>query len=88
MLDNWDGNRVSNDTDIVRRWVVSGKGIANKAKIDVAEDLHNGKLVALLPDFQSPVVQLHLICPSREQVSPAVIAFKELLREKSAQIQL
>jgi DNA-binding transcriptional LysR family regulator len=81
-----DGNRVSNDTDIVRRWAVSGKGIANRAEIDVVADLRNGKLVALLPDFQPPTVQLHLICPSRKQVSPAVIAFRELLRERAAQI--
>ncbi|PKH04038.1 LysR family transcriptional regulator [Psychromonas sp. MB-3u-54] len=99
LFDNWeymddagsqkirvDSNRVSNDTDIVRRWAVSGKGIANRAEIDVVSDLRNGELVQLLPHFQSPSVQLYLICPSRKQASPAVIAFRELLREKSAQM--
>lgn len=81
-----DSNRVSNDTDIVRRWAVGGKGIANRAEIDVITDLRSGQLVQLLPRFRSPPVQLHLICPSRKQVSPAVIAFRELLREKAEKI--
>lgn len=81
-----ESNRVCNDTDIVRRWAVNGKGIAYRSQIDVFSDLASGKLVQILPDYQSPPVELHLICPSREQVSPAVIAFRELLREKTAQI--
>ena len=81
-----DSNRVSNDTDIVRRWAVSGKGIAYRSQIDVYSELRSGQLVQLLPDFESPSVELNLICPSREQVSPAVIAFRELLREKASQI--
>ncbi|WP_372882158.1 LysR family transcriptional regulator [Psychromonas sp.] len=79
-------NKVSNDTDIVRRWAISGKGIAYRAKIDILSDLRSEKLVQLLPDYKSPPVELHLICPSRKQVSPAVIAFRELLRDKSTQM--
>ncbi|MFA0442339.1 LysR family transcriptional regulator [Vibrio sp. 10N.286.49.C2] len=79
-------NRVSNDTDIVRRWAVCGKGIAYRSQIDVQSDLNNGQLIALLPGFRSPPVELNLICPNREQVSPAVIAFRELLRKKVAHI--
>ncbi|WP_231897475.1 substrate binding domain-containing protein [Vibrio rumoiensis] len=81
-----DSNRVSNDTDIVRRWAVSGKGIAYRSQIDVQSDLRSGQLVQLLPGFESPSFELNLIYPSREQVSPAVIAFRELLRKKVAQI--
>lgn len=75
-------NKVSNDTDIVKRWAISGKGIAYRSKIDISEDLRNGKLIQLLANYQSPSVELHLICPSRKQVTPAVIAFRELLRER------
>ena len=81
-----DSNRVSNDTDIVRRWAVCGKGIANRAEIDVISDLRSGQLVQLLPRFQSSSVELHLICPSRKQVNPAVIAFRELLRKRVKQM--
>lgn len=75
-------NRVSNDTDIVRRWAIDGKGIAYRSHLDVQADLKSGKLVQLLRDYESPSVELHLICPNREQVSLAVIAFRDLLREK------
>ncbi|MEZ8345565.1 LysR substrate-binding domain-containing protein [Vibrio splendidus] len=81
-----DSNRVSNDTDIVRRWAVSGKGIAYRSQIDIHSDLESGQLIRILSEFESPSVELNLICPSREQVSPAVIAFRELLRKKIAQI--
>ncbi|MEH6823788.1 MAG: substrate binding domain-containing protein, partial [Motiliproteus sp.] len=79
-------NRVSNDTDIVRRWAVAGKGIAYRSQIDISSDLRSGKLVQILPGFQSPSAQLYLLCPSRKQVTPAVIAFREMLREKCAQM--
>lgn len=65
---------------------VSGKGIAYRSQIDVHSELRSGQLVRLLPGFESPPVELNLICPSREQVSPAVIAFRELLRKKVTQI--
>jgi DNA-binding transcriptional LysR family regulator len=78
-----EGNRISNDTDIVRRWAVSGKGIVHRSQIDVISDLRSGELVQVLSDYRSPAVELHLICPSSKQVSPAVIAFRELLRKKS-----
>jgi len=80
------GNRVSNDTDIVRRWAVAGKGIAHRSEIDVATELKYGNLVQILPEFSSPPALLYLICPSRKQVTPAVIALRELLREKCAAI--
>jgi len=76
-----DSNHVSNDTDIVRRWATRGKGIAYRAKIDVLSDLRSGKLVQILSDYQSPPVELHLICPSRKQVNPTVLALRELLRD-------
>ncbi len=81
-----NSNRVSNDTDIVRRWALCGKGIAYRSHIDVCSDLNDGNLVQILSDFKSPPVELYLLCPDRKQVTPAVIAFREMLREKCTQI--
>ncbi|GGK68180.1 LysR family transcriptional regulator [Amphritea balenae] len=99
LFDNWEymdssasykikvaSNRISNDTDIVRRWAVAGKGIAHRSLIDIAADLRSGKLVQVLSDFQSPPVQLYLLCPGRKQVTPAVILFREMLREKCSEL--
>ncbi|MCO4756464.1 MAG: LysR family transcriptional regulator [Oceanospirillaceae bacterium] len=79
-------NRVSNDTDVVRRWAVAGKGIAYRSQIDISADLKRGELVQILSGYQSPSAQLYLLCPSRKQVTPAVIAFREMLREKCAHL--
>ncbi|SEQ36753.1 transcriptional regulator, LysR family [Amphritea atlantica] len=79
-------NRISNDTDIVRRWVVEGKGIAYRSLLDISSDLDKGRLVQLFDDFESPPAELYLLCPDRKQVTPGVIAFREMLREKCSQI--
>ncbi|WP_421870750.1 LysR substrate-binding domain-containing protein [Motiliproteus sp.] len=71
---------------MVRRWAVAGMGIAHRAQLDVEADLNNGSLVPLLKDYHSPPIELYLLCPSRKQVTPAVIALREMLREKCAQL--
>lgn len=81
-----ESNRISNDTDIVKRWAVAGKGIAYRSLIDIHSELNNGQLVQLLSDYESPEVELHLICPSRKQVNPAVMALRERLRNKLTNI--
>jgi len=79
------GNRESNDADIVRRWAVAGKGIAFKSILDVSADLRSGRVVRLLPDYQSEPLSTWLICPSRKQVTPAILMLRDLLREKCAE---
>ena len=80
------GNRTSNDTDIVHRWALAGKGLVFRSRIDVTADLRTKKLIQLLPDFKSPPLKLYLISPSRKQVTPAVLMFRELLRNKFYQL--
>lgn len=79
-------HRACDDTDIVRRWAIAGNGIAYRSQIDISADFKSGKLIPLLTDFESPPVDLYLLCPNRKQVTPAVIAFREMLREKCAQM--
>ncbi len=78
------GDRETNDADIVRRWAVAGKGIAFKSSLDLHADLVKGRVVRLLPDYQSEDVSIWLICPSRKQVTPAVLMLRDLLRDKCA----
>lgn len=79
---NVKGNRSANDGDLVRRWAISGKGIAFKSRLDIAADLEAGRILELLPDYQSAPISLWLICPSRKQVTPAVLMLRDMLREK------
>lgn len=79
-------NRASNDGDVVRRWAVAGKGIAFKSRLDVNEDLRAGRLVRVLPEFQSDRIDLNLLCPTRKQVTPAVLLLRDILRDKFTQL--
>jgi DNA-binding transcriptional LysR family regulator len=76
------GNRLSNDADVVHRWVVAGRGITMKSRLDMAADLRKGNVVELLPDFTSPPISLWLICPNRTQVTPAMLMLRDMLRSK------
>lgn len=79
------GDRVSNDADIVHRWVVAGKGIALKSRLDMAADLRSGKVVEILRDYKSPALNLWLICPNRTQVTPVMLLLRDILRNKCAE---
>ncbi|MCL6415016.1 LysR family transcriptional regulator [Aestuariirhabdus sp. Z084] len=79
------GDRESNDADIVRRWVVAGKGIGFKSSLDISADLRSGRVVRILEQYQSDPVGIWLICPSRKQVTPAVLMLRDLLRKRCAE---
>ena len=79
------GNRESNDADIVRRWAVAGKGIAYKSSLDISADLRSGAVVRLLPDYPCKPLNAWLICPSRKQVTPATLMLRDMLRQKCAE---
>lgn len=78
------GNRITDDTDIIRRWAVAGRGIVYRSQIDIEAELNRGALIPLLTEYRSPPAQLFLLCPGRKQVSPAVIELREMLRNKCA----
>lgn len=80
------GNRTTNDGDAARRWAVAGKGIAFKSRVDVWDDLRHKRLVHLLPQYESDTIELNLLCPSRKQVTPAVLLLRDTLRKKFAEL--
>ncbi|TWX50203.1 LysR family transcriptional regulator [Colwellia hornerae] len=75
-------NRLSNDADLVRRWCVSGKGIAVKSSLDMSHDLLSNQLVTLLTGFVPKPTELWIICPSRQTITPAVRLLREHLKIK------
>ena len=78
-------NRTANDGDVVHRWALEGKGIALKSLIDIKQDINQGKLIRVLPEFQSPSTDLNLLCPTRKQVTPAALMLRDILRQKLTQ---
>ncbi|GAA4649766.1 LysR family transcriptional regulator [Kistimonas scapharcae] len=77
--------RCANDGDVVRRWTVAGKGISFKSRLDMAVDLCAGRVVRILPEYQSSGVDLNLICPTRQQITPAVLLLRDRFRVKFAE---
>ncbi|GAA4342703.1 LysR family transcriptional regulator [Pigmentiphaga soli] len=80
-----DGDRVSDDGELVRRWALAGHGLAYKSRLDVLRDLRAGTLEAALADYAGEPVPLRLVCPDRGMLSPTVHALRELLQARIAE---
>ncbi|MGB2079517.1 MAG: LysR family transcriptional regulator [Vibrio sp.] len=79
-------NRITNDSDLVRRWCVAGKGIVSKSILDMAPDLLAKRVVPVLQAYHSEPTQLWLICPSRQSITPAIRLLRDMLRQKTTEM--
>lgn len=77
---------MSDDAEVIRRLAIAGEGIANKSWLDVSEDIAEGRLKVILPQYRGDSVPLNMICPHRLQLSTAVRLLYEAVREKCAVI--
>ncbi|MCS2155008.1 LysR family transcriptional regulator [Scandinavium goeteborgense] len=77
---------MSDDAEVIRRLAIAGEGIANKSWLDVSDDIAQGRLNIILPDYQGDKVPLNMICPHRKQLSTAVRLLYEAVSEKCATI--
>jgi DNA-binding transcriptional LysR family regulator len=80
------GNRVTDDSDLVRRWAVAGHGIAYRARLDVAQDIADGRLRIVCPDWTGENVPLTFVCADRRQLSPAVRLLRDFLQERCREV--
>lgn len=78
------GDRVSDDGDLVRRWVVAGHGIAYKSRLDVLDDLRAGRLEAALEDYTGEPAPLHLLGTHRLLLSPTMQALRDFMQQRLA----
>jgi DNA-binding transcriptional LysR family regulator len=77
------GNRASNDSDLVRRWCVAGKGLAAKSCLDMADDLLAGRVKSVMPQARPKPTELWLVFPSRQSITPAARLLRDTLKEKT-----
>lgn len=54
----------SNHSDIVRNWALDGHGIILLSSWDVADELRDGSLVRVLPDYRQPA-DIYAVTPAR-----------------------
>jgi DNA-binding transcriptional LysR family regulator len=74
------GSRVADDGGLVREWAVAGLGLAYKSRLDVADDLSSGRLVALLPGWLGEPAPLHWMSVGRHHITPALRRLAESIR--------
>jgi len=77
-----NGHYFTDDGEVARRWALAGHGIVRKSAIDVVADIHAGRLVQLLPEWQSDAVPISLVCPHRSQVSERVRLLQRFLQQR------
>ncbi|WP_394130166.1 LysR family transcriptional regulator [Shewanella maritima] len=76
------GTRSTNDAEIARKWAVADQGLVFKSTLDLADDIINGRLQPVMPNYLGEQISLYLVCPSREQVTPVIIMLREMLRQQ------
>ncbi|MDN5568981.1 MAG: LysR family transcriptional regulator [Paracoccus sp. (in: a-proteobacteria)] len=67
----------TDDGDVLTAWALEGHGIANRPEYEVAQDLAQGRLVRLLPDYPPLPAQFGCLAPHRRLQDPKVRMFAE-----------
>jgi DNA-binding transcriptional LysR family regulator len=71
----------SNDGAVVRDWALAGRGVAIRSEWHVAEDLAQGRLAIVLPDWEAPAADVVALLGPRHGRSARTTAFLALLRQ-------
>ena len=80
------GDRIADDSDVVRRWAMSGHGIAYRSRVDVFSEIAQGRLLHLCADWEGENVPLYLLVAGRRQISAAVRLLHEYLAARCAEM--
>jgi DNA-binding transcriptional LysR family regulator len=73
------GPLITNDGEVAVRWSLDGHGILLRATWDVGVHLRSGRLVRVLPQYQTPGADIYAIYSYRHQTSARIRAFVDLL---------
>ncbi|MET3599011.1 DNA-binding transcriptional LysR family regulator [Martelella mangrovi] len=75
-----EGRLVTNSSEVIREAVLAGMGIALRSTWDIGPELAEGRLVQILPDYESPDdVGLFAVYPSRNFLPEKVRLFIDFL---------
>lgn len=84
-LKNIDGNIRCDNGEIIKELTLLGLGITLKSACDVADEIKENKLVALLTDYEVVnETSFYVVYPSGRGSSPKIKAFIDFFREKLA----
>jgi DNA-binding transcriptional LysR family regulator len=74
-----NGNLTTNDGEIAVKWALDGHGILMRAEWDIDEYLADGRLVAVLPGYDTPSADIYAVYAQRFQMSTRIRAFVDFL---------
>lgn len=75
------GPLTTNDGEIAVSWALAGHGILMRAEWDVARYLQSGRLVQVLPEWDTPDADIYAVYPQRLQATARVRLFIDHLTE-------
>jgi DNA-binding transcriptional LysR family regulator len=75
------GRLSTNDGEIAVQWALEGHGILLRAEWDIARHLRSGRLVQLLPQYQTPDADIYAVYAVHHQFSARVRAFVDFLAQ-------
>jgi DNA-binding transcriptional LysR family regulator len=73
---------ITNDGEAAHTLALAGGGIVQKSIWDVGDDLGNGRLVRVLPDYTIPAAPLQAVYANAQHLAPKVRRFVEFCAEK------
>jgi DNA-binding transcriptional LysR family regulator len=76
------GRLTLDDSGLIREAVLGGYGLAYVSEWDVADDLHDGRLVQLLADWTPPYPGVCLYYPGRRHVPAGLRAFIDFIQQR------
>ena len=78
------GDRSMDDAALAREWAITGAGVILKSRIDIKEDVRNGRLTTFLNDWETEEYPLHALLPSNRFIPTRVRTFVDFLAERFA----
>ncbi|MSO89413.1 MAG: LysR family transcriptional regulator [Rhodospirillaceae bacterium] len=78
------GTLTVNDADLVRRAALEGVGVGYLFRHEVAAEIRDGRLIALLKDWAPRPSSFYLYYPSRRQIPPPLKALAQFLSRAPA----
>ncbi|RIX41987.1 MAG: LysR family transcriptional regulator [Rhodocyclales bacterium GT-UBC] len=79
------GKLSTNDGEVALNWALEGHGILMRAEWDVAKYLRSGRLVQVLPEYETPPADIYAVYLERLNLSAKVAYFVEHLRNYLSQ---
>jgi len=74
----------TNDGEIAVAWALDGHGILMRSEWDIVRHLDSGRLVQVLPGWDTPAADIHAVVPQRLQLSSRVRAFVDFIAQDFA----